>query len=223
MAKIANVALTNTFDTWRIRSNQVFNRLSQFTIDESKLYANTFTANVRFVSLGATKLGSSATTRIIANGLLSTNGNFTVSGNSVIGAAGKKTITNGITIANGNFIVSGNSVIGAATKRTVINGVLTANGNLSINGNTTIGDAAADRLTLNSNTVTMGAAVLNIDTGLLFLQKNSNRVGVNTLQPNTAFHVNGIVLANSGYKYPDGALTTAPLYVYDSSGAQLYP
>ena len=196
MAKIANVALTNTFDTWRIRSNQAFNRLSQFAIDESKLYANTLTANVRFVSLGATKLGSSATTRIIANGLLSTNGNFTV---------------------------SGNSVIGAATKRTVINGTVTANGNLTITGNTTIGDAATDRLTLNSNTVTMGAAVLNIDTGLLFLQKNSNRVGINTLLPNTAFHVNGVVLANSGYKYPDGALTTAPLYVYDSSGTQLYP
>ncbi len=202
MAKIANVALTNTFDTWRIRSNQAFNRLSQFAIDESKLYANTLTANVRFVSLGATKLGSSATTRVIANGLLSTNGNFTVSGNSVIGAAGKRTIINGISTANGS---------------------LTINQNLSINGNTVIGDAATDRLTLNSKTVTMGAAVLNIDTGLLFLQKNSNRVGVNTLQPNTAFHVNGIVLANSGYKYPDGALTTAPLYVYDSSGTQLYP
>jgi len=196
MAKIANVALTNTFDTWRIRSNQAFNRLSQFTIDESKLYANTLTANVRFVSLGATKLGSSATTRIIANGLLSTNGNFTV---------------------------SGNSVIGAATKRTVINGTISANGNLTITGNTVIGDAATDRLTVNSNTVTMGSAVLNIDTGLLFLQKNSNRVGINTLLPNTAFHVNGVVLANSGYKYPDGALTTAPLYVYDSSGTQLYP
>jgi hypothetical protein len=196
MAKIANVALTNTFDTWRIRSNQAFNRLSQFAIDESKLYANTLTANVRFVSLGATKLGSSATTRVIANGLLSTNGNFTV---------------------------SGNSVIGAATKRTVINGTISANGNLTITGNTVIGDAATDRLTVNSNTVTMGSAVLNIDTGLLFLQKNSNRVGINTLLPNTAFHVNGVVLANSGYKYPDGALTTAPLYVYDSSGTQLYP
>lgn len=196
MAKIANVALTNTFDTWRIRSNQAFNRLSQFAIDESKLYANTLTANVRLVSLGATKLGSSATTRIIANGLLSTNGNFTV---------------------------SGNSVIGAATKRTVINGTISANGNLTITGNTVIGDAATDRLTVNSNTVTMGSAVLNIDTGLLFLQKNSNRVGINTLLPNTAFHVNGVVLANSGYKYPDGALTTAPLYVYDSSGTQLYP
>jgi non-ribosomal peptide synthetase component F len=170
MAKIANVALTNTFDTWRIRSNQSFNRLSQFTIDESKLYANTLTANVRFVSLGATKLGNANNDTTIVNGTLS---------------------------ANGRVIV---------------------NNNINITGNTTI-----NRLILSGNTVTMSTAVLNIDTGLLFLQKNSNRVGVNTLRPNTAFHVNGVVLANSGYKYPDGALTTAPLYVYDSSGTQLYP
>jgi len=186
MAKIANVALTNTFDTWRLRSNQSFNRLSQFAIDESKLYANTVTANVRFISLGATKLGSSISTRTIVNGTLSSNGNINVSGN---------TSTNKLTVTN----------------------LLTSS------GNTIIGDAAADRLTLNGNTVTIGAAVLNIDTGLLFLQKNSNRIGINTLTPNTALDVNGIVRANTGYKWPDGALTTAPLYVYDSSGSQLYP
>jgi hypothetical protein len=170
MAKIANVALTNTFDTWRIRSNQSFNRLSQFTINESQLYANTLTANVRFVSLGATKLGNANNDTTIVNGTLN---------------------------ANGQVIV---------------------NNNINITGNTTI-----NRLILSGNTVTMSAAVLNIDTGLLFLQRNSNRIGVNTLRPNTAFHVNGVVLANSGYKYPDGALTTAPLYVYASDGTQLYP
>jgi predicted acyltransferase (DUF342 family) len=192
MAKIANVALTNTFDTWRIRSNQSFNRLSQFAIDESKLYANTLTANVRFVSLGATKLGDANNDTTIINGALTANGRVTISSNMTVGG---NTTTNKLTVTS----------------------------SLASSGNTTLGDAAADRLTLNGNTVTMGAAVLNIDTGLLFLQRNSNRVGVNTLQPNTAFHVNGVVLANSGYKYPDGALTTAPLYVYDSSGTQLYP
>ena len=192
MAKIANVALTNTFDTWRIRSNQSFNRISQFAIDESKLYANTITANVRFVSLGATKLGSSAATTTILNGIVSANGRMSVSA---------------------NFIVSGNTT---TNKLTVTN-------SLTSSGNTILGDAAADILTLGGNTVTISAATLSIDTGLLFLQKNSNRVGVNTLRPNTAFHVNGVVYANTGYKFPDGATITAPLYVYDSSGTQLYP
>ena len=192
MAKIANVALTNTFDTWRIRSNQSFNRISQFAIDESKLYANTITANVRFVSLGATKLGSSAAATTILNGIVSANGRMSVSA---------------------NFIVSGNTT---TNKLTVTN-------SLTSSGNTILGDAAADILTLGGNTVTISAATLSIDTGLLFLQKNSNRVGVNTLRPNTAFHVNGTVYANTGYKFPDGATITAPLYVYDSSGTQLYP
>lgn len=192
MAKIANVALTNTFDTWRIRSNQSFNRISQFAIDESKLYANTITANVRFVSLGATKLGSSAATTTILNGIVSANGRMTISK---------------------NLTISGNT----STNKLTVTNLLTSS------GNTILGDAAADILTLGGNTVSLSSAVLNIDTGLLFLQKNSNRVGVNTLRPNTAFHVNGVVYANTGYKFPDGATITAPLYVYDSSGTQLYP
>jgi hypothetical protein len=109
--------------------------------------------------------------------------------------------------------VSGNTT----TNRLTVTNVLTSS------GNTTLGDAAADRLTLNGNTVSVGSAVLNIDTGLLFLQRNANRVGVNTLTPNTALHVNGVVFANNGYRFPDGAVTIAPLYVYDSSGTQIYP
>jgi hypothetical protein len=189
---IANVALTNTFDTWRIRTNQAFSRLNQFAVSNSRLYANTLTANVRFVSLGATKLGDASNDTTIINGILTANGRVTISSNMTIGG---NTTTNKITVTS----------------------------SLASSGNTTLGDAAADRLTLNGNTVTMGAAVLNIDTGLLFLQRNANRVGVNTLTPNTALHVNGVVFANSGYRFPDGAITIAPLYVYDSSGTQIYP
>jgi hypothetical protein len=91
MAKIANVALTNTFDTWRIRSNESFDRLSQFAINNSRLYANTVIANNVLKSLGNTVLGASGK-RTIVTGLLSANGrvtvgtNLTVSGNtSVVG------------------------------------------------------------------------------------------------------------------------------------------
>ena len=45
MAKVANVNLTDTFNTWRVRSNQIFSRLNQFAITESTLYANTIVAN----------------------------------------------------------------------------------------------------------------------------------------------------------------------------------
>jgi hypothetical protein len=46
MAKIANVNLTDTFNTWRVRSNQLFSRVNQFAITESTLYANNIVANV---------------------------------------------------------------------------------------------------------------------------------------------------------------------------------
>ena len=200
---IANVALTNTFDTWRIRTNQAFSRLNQFAVSNSRLYANTLTANVRFVSIGATRLGTTQSNRTIINGLLSANGNVNITAN---------TTANRINVTN-ILSVSGNTT----TNRLTVTNVLTSS------GNTTLGDAAADRLTLNGNTVSVGSAVLNIDTGLLFLQRNANRVGVNTLTPNTALHVNGVVFANNGYRFPDGAVTIAPLYVYDSSGTQIYP
>lgn len=64
MAKIANVAATDTFGTWRTRSNQAFDRLSQFAINNSSLYANTLTANVSLVVSGS----------LIANGSAGTNG-----------------------------------------------------------------------------------------------------------------------------------------------------
>jgi hypothetical protein len=53
MAVIANVALTNTFDTWRTRTNVGFTRLNAFAINESSLFANTITANVEFTAKGA--------------------------------------------------------------------------------------------------------------------------------------------------------------------------
>ena len=46
MASLANVALSNTFDSWRIRTNQALTRINAYTLNESSLYANTLTANV---------------------------------------------------------------------------------------------------------------------------------------------------------------------------------
>jgi len=96
MAKIANVALTNTFDTWRTRSNQSFDRLSQFAINNSSLYANTITANNVLKATGNTVLGA-AGKRTIVTGLLSANGRVTVGTNLAV--TGNTTIAG--LIANG--------------------------------------------------------------------------------------------------------------------------
>ena len=49
MAAVANVQLTDTFNTWRVRSNQIFTRLNQFAINESSIDANTITANTHLL------------------------------------------------------------------------------------------------------------------------------------------------------------------------------
>jgi hypothetical protein len=136
MAKIANVALTNTFDTWRVRSNEAFDRLSQFAIDNSKLYANTLTANVSFVSSGATRLGTTGSNRTIVNGLLSANGNLNVAGNTTI--SGILNVNGGINLGD------------ATTDLLTITGRATVGTNLTVSGNTVLGDA--------SKTLTIGGA-----------------------------------------------------------------
>jgi hypothetical protein len=117
MAKIANVALTNTFDTWRTRSNEAFERLSQFAINNSSLYANTITANNVLKATGNTVLGA-AGKRTIVTGLLSANGRVTVGTNLAV--TGNTTLSG--LIANGalgtsNFVLrtNGTSVYWAPT------------------------------------------------------------------------------------------------------------
>jgi len=187
---------------------------------------------------GNTTLGGAAKTMGIT-GLVTVTGrqtidnNLTVSGNTTLGGAGKTITTTGLKAHTGrmsistNLYVFGNTVLGdpaVVTDRTVINGSLVANGNLTISGNTVIGSAASSTLTLTGNTIAITPAVLNFSAGKLFIQKNASRVGINTVTPNTTFDVAGIIRSSTGgFRYPDGATTAAPLYVYDSAGAQLYP
>jgi hypothetical protein len=98
MAVIANVALTNTFDTWRTRTNVGFNRLNAFTINESSLYANTLTANVTFTSKGAAALQSTATVTglLTASGRATVGTNLTVSGNTTLGGLATITTANAV-------------------------------------------------------------------------------------------------------------------------------
>ena len=46
MAKLSTIALSDTFGTWLSGANEAYARLNQFAINESSLYANTFSANV---------------------------------------------------------------------------------------------------------------------------------------------------------------------------------
>ena len=54
MGQVANVALTDTFDTWRIRSNQGFTNLFQINPTSNTLSSNTTTTKYFTVSAGGT-------------------------------------------------------------------------------------------------------------------------------------------------------------------------
>jgi hypothetical protein len=134
MAKIANVQITNTFDTWRVRTNQTAHRISQFAINESSLYANTLTSNVSFTSKGPGTFQKSITItkNVIASGNGTFNGSrFTAQGNVALGTLGTDwlRVGGGASIQKSanvgkNLIVSGNtSVVG-----------LKANGTLGVTG-----------------------------------------------------------------------------------------
>jgi len=93
MAKIANVETSDTFSIWRIRSNAAFDRLSQFAINNSLLYANTVTANNNLNALKNATITK----------------NLTVSGNTTLGAAGKTITSTGVLAHTGNLTISGNT------------------------------------------------------------------------------------------------------------------
>jgi hypothetical protein len=120
MAVIANVALTNTFDTWRTRTNVGFTRLNQFAINESSLYANTLTANTSFLSKG---LGT-------FNGRVTIGTNLNVSGNTTFGAVGKVANVVGWFGVAGRASVSTNLYVGGNT--TIVG--LKANNSLGSSG-----------------------------------------------------------------------------------------
>ena len=148
MAKIANVALTNTFNTWRTNSNIAFDRLSQFAINNSSLYANTITANVAFTSTGLATMSGRATvgTNLTVSGNTSTNkatvtSSLTVSGNTTLGAAGKTITTTGAAAHTGtktistNLTVSGNT----STNKATVTSLFTSSGNTNINNSSANG------------------------------------------------------------------------------------
>jgi len=68
MAAISNTELSDSFNTWRIRSNQITSRLNQFATDESNLFANSITANTSFTApaTAVVSIGSLNNLKILA-------------------------------------------------------------------------------------------------------------------------------------------------------------
>ena len=172
MAKIANVALTTTFDFWRTQSNISFDRMSQFAINNSRLYANTVVANNVLKSLGNTVIGASGK-RAVVNGLLSANGRMTISTNlDVTGntSANKSTVTSSLT-------VSGNTTLGAAGKTITSTGAASHTGTKTISTNLTVsGNTSTNKATVTSSLTVSGNTSLSAGASNTFVNFNGARL-----------------------------------------------
>ena len=243
MAKIANVALTNTFDTWRSRSNEAFDRLSQFAINNSSLYANTLTSNVAFTAKGT----ATVTGLLTASGRATVGTNLTVSGNTTLGAANKTITTTGAWTHTGwgslstNLTVSGNTTLGGANKFITIGGAastLTIGGaghvsnttgwfgvagrasvstNLFVGGNTAIGSAigggTSPKLSVVSGSSFFGVAPSTYAS--LILGPRPANDGYGTIN----YNWNGI--ASTSFWYSDWGSSTWQLNHYKAGAAVL--
>ena len=78
MGKVANVALTDTFDTWRVRSNLGFTNLFEINPTANTIGANTVTAGGHFTANTAavttTRLATLDGANTNINGTLLVNG-----------------------------------------------------------------------------------------------------------------------------------------------------
>ena len=199
MAKIANIALTNTFNNWRTNSNISFDRLSQFAINNSRLYANTVVANNVLRATGNTVLGA-ATKRAIVTGLLSANGRVTVGTNLDVSG---NTSTNKLTVTN-SLTSSGNTSLGdGVADITTITGTVSVSKNLAVSGNTTSNKLTVTNLLTSSGNTALGAGVADITTitGTASISQNltvSGNTTISGLIANGSVGTSNYVLKTNG-------------------------
>ncbi len=208
MAAISNVALTNTFDTWRTRSNQVFARMNQFAVNESAHYANTLIANVQFTSKGGasfqksanvaknlivtgnTTLGANPTSRNRFNGATNINNSLAVTGNvSITNTTSVTTISGRVSVSKGFTAVSNTTLGTNLTSVHRISGATTINGKLVGTGNVTFTNATSFTIGVNPTAVNRISGLTTINgkltvTGNLAISNTSGLVAISAANVN---------------------------------------
>jgi hypothetical protein len=215
MAVIANVALTNTFDTWRTRTNVGFTRLNAFAINESSLYANTLTSNVAFTAKGT----ATVTGLFTASGRATVGTNLNVSGNTTFGAAGKTSNTTGWFGVTGRATVSTNLFVGG---NTTLNGTTTDRSNAL---NQTLTDAA----TINWDVSQGRVATVTITASRAIAAPTNQKVGTYILRVVQGGSGNYTLTWNGNFKW---TAQTAPvlsttagavdIFTFFSDGSKMY-
>lgn len=81
----------------------------------------------------------------------------------------------------------------------------TVRGNLIVSGATTIGDGTTDTITLNAATMSLGSGtgILNIDSNTLYVDGNTNRIGIRQI-PTATFDISGSTLITGSLSVNEG-------------------
>jgi hypothetical protein len=107
----------------------------------------------------------------------------------VAAALGKLGLGSGTTASVvGTLTVAGNTTLSAnltVSGDSAITGNETITGNLTVNGNTTLGNANTDTIAV--------TGIVNVDSGVLYVDPVNNRVGINDTTPSEALDVTGNV------------------------------
>lgn len=176
---IANVALTDTFDVWRIRTNQIIVSIDGVEVRTNAAFtqANTArttanagytTANAGYTTANAAFVTANAANSTASSALQNTSGTL----------AGTLTITNGLTISNGLNVSSGTVTTARAN---IVSQVLTDAATIS--WNTSLGQIAT--VTLGGSRI-MGAPT-NLRVGTYILNVIQDGSGNRTLTWNSVF------------------------------------
>jgi predicted acyltransferase (DUF342 family) len=162
MPTISSLTTANTVGQMMTKVNQLVTRTNYFSVDGSKLYANTVYANVALNALGTLTVTGLTT----ASGRLVVGTNLSVTGNSALGnAVNDVTTITGSTTISDKLTVSGNTTLGNAVGDLLaVTGSVTITDKLTVNGNTAFGNAVGDRTTITGSVTISDKLTVNGNT-----------------------------------------------------------
>lgn len=111
--------------------------------------------------------------------------NFAIQVAAALGKIGQSAFppTNDITVSPGNLsVTSGNLSVGGDAS---VTGNTTLTGNITVNGNSNLGNGTSDTTAI--------TGILNVDSGVLYVDPTTNKVGINDATPSVELDVNGSV------------------------------
>lgn len=119
---------------------------------------------------------------------------------SVLGKIGQSQapVNDDIIVSPGNLsVTSGNLSVGGDAS---VTGNTTLTGNITVNGNSNLGNGTSDTTAI--------TGILNVDSGVLYVDPTTNKVGINDATPSVELDVNGAV-AITGNETVGGTLDVA--------------